>query len=118
MVGRKDIFDLLDFKVTKAQGNEKIGHQGTFNANPVSAAAGIATLEILSTTDACERANAFGAAVRAKMNEVLEDEDVKWAVHGSYSGMHIFTNPDGERHRADPVRCRAVHAADDQQAAA
>jgi glutamate-1-semialdehyde 2,1-aminomutase len=27
---------------------------------------------------------------------VLEDEHVKWAVHGSYSGMHIFTNPDGE----------------------
>ena len=34
--------------------------------------------------------------LRAKMNEVLEDEHVKWAVHGSYSGMHIFTNPDGE----------------------
>src|SRR6202789_3035773 len=96
VVGRKDIFDLLDFDVTKAMGKEKIGHQGTFNANPVSAAAGIATLEILSTTDACERANAYGAALRSRMNEVLEDEQVKWAVHGSYSGMHIFTNPDGE----------------------
>ena len=30
------------------------------------------------------------------MNEVLEDEHVKWAVHGSYSGLHIFTNPDGD----------------------
>jgi glutamate-1-semialdehyde 2,1-aminomutase len=95
VVGRKDIFDLLDFHVTKAQGKEKIGHQGTFNANPVSAAAGIATLRILATTDACERANAYGAAIRSRMNEVLEDEHVKWAVHGSYSGMHIFTNPDG-----------------------
>jgi glutamate-1-semialdehyde 2,1-aminomutase len=62
----------------------------------VSAAAGIATLEILSTTDACERANAYGTALRAKLNEVLEDEHVKWAVHGSYSGMHIFTNPEGD----------------------
>src|SRR5882757_928287 len=96
VVGRKDIFDLLDFKVTKAQGKEKIAHQGTFNANPVSAAAGIATLEILSTTDACERANAYGATLRTKMNEVLEDEHVKWAVHGSYSGMHIYTNPNGD----------------------
>jgi glutamate-1-semialdehyde 2,1-aminomutase len=96
VVGPKDIFDLLDFQVTKAQGKEKIGHQGTFNANPVSAAAGIATLEILSTTDACERANTYGASLRAKMNEVLEDEHVKWAVHGSWSGMHIFTNPDGD----------------------
>ena len=60
VVGRKDIFDLLDFQVTKAQGKEKIAHQGTFNANPVSAAAGIATLEILSTTDACERPMRIG----------------------------------------------------------
>jgi glutamate-1-semialdehyde 2,1-aminomutase len=96
LVGRKEIFDLLDFQVMKAQGKEKVGHQGTFNANPVSAAAGIATLEILSTTDACEQANAYGASLRSKMNEVLEDEHVKWAVHGSYSGLHIFTNPGGE----------------------
>jgi glutamate-1-semialdehyde 2,1-aminomutase len=96
VTGRKDILDLIDFKVTKASGREKVAHLGTFNANPVSAAAGIATLEILSTTDACARANAFGETVRAKMNEVLEEEHVSWAVYGSYSGMHIFTNPSGD----------------------
>jgi glutamate-1-semialdehyde 2,1-aminomutase len=95
VAGRKDILDWLDFAVTKEKGFEKIYHPGTFNANPVSAAAGVATLEILSTTDACDRANAFGTEVRAKMNEVLEDEGVKWAVYGSYSGIHIYTNPDG-----------------------
>ncbi|WP_428489487.1 aspartate aminotransferase family protein [Rhodopila sp.] len=94
VVGRKDILDRLDFKVSKAAGVEKIAHLGTFNANPVSAAAGIATLEILAGTDACARANAYGTEVRAKMNEVLEEEAVKWAVHGSYSGMHIYTNPE------------------------
>jgi glutamate-1-semialdehyde 2,1-aminomutase len=96
VAGRKDILDLLDFSVTKAAGLEKIGHQGTFNANPVSAAAGIAALTILKDSDACERANAFGAAVRAGMNAVLREERVKWAVYGSYSGLHIFTNPDGD----------------------
>jgi len=95
VAGRKDILDWLDFKVTKAAGREKIAHPGTFNANPVSAAAGIATLEILASTDACARANAYGTEIRAKMNEVLKEEAVKWAVHGSYSGMHIYTNPDG-----------------------
>ncbi len=44
--GRKEILDWLDFKVTAANNQEKIYHPGTFNANPVSAAAGIATLEI------------------------------------------------------------------------
>ncbi len=95
VAGRKDILDWLDFQDTRAKGREKIAHPGTFNANPVSAAAGVATLEILATTDACARANAFGAAVRQKMNDVLVEEGVKWAVHGSYSGMHIYTNPDG-----------------------
>jgi glutamate-1-semialdehyde 2,1-aminomutase len=95
VVGRKDILDWLDFKVTKEAGKEKIAHPGTFNANPVSAAAGIATLEILAGTDACARANAYGTEVRAKLNAVLEEEGVKWAVHGSYSGMHIYTNPEG-----------------------
>jgi glutamate-1-semialdehyde 2,1-aminomutase len=95
VVGRKDIMDWLDFKVAKDSGREKISHQGTFNANPISAAAGIATLEIIAATDACARANAYGEALRAKMNEVLEEERVKWAVHGSHSGMHIYTNSEG-----------------------
>jgi glutamate-1-semialdehyde 2,1-aminomutase len=92
--GKKDILDWLDFAVSKEKGMEKIYHPGTFNANPVSAAAGITTLEILRDTDANDRANAYGTEVRAKMNEVLEEEGVKWAVYGSYSGIHIFTNPD------------------------
>ena len=96
VTGKKDILDWLDFKDTKAKGREKIAHPGTFNANPVSAAAGVATLEILSTTDACERANAYGAEVRQKMNDVLVEEGVKWAVHGSYSGMHVYTNPEDD----------------------
>jgi glutamate-1-semialdehyde 2,1-aminomutase len=95
VVGRKDIMDWLDFKVTKAAGHEKIAHPGTFNANPISAAAGIATLEILSKTDACARANAYGSEVRLRMNAVLEEERVKWAVHGTYSSIHIYTNPEG-----------------------
>ena len=95
VAGRKDIMDWLDFDAAKAAGREKVAHLGTFNANPVSAAAGIATLEILAGTDACARANAYGAELRGKMNAVLEEEAVKWAVHGSYSGVHVFTNPEG-----------------------
>ena len=107
VVGRKDILDLLDFKATKALGREKIGHQGTFNANPVSAAAGIATLQILASTDACAKASAFGTAVRAAMNDVLEDEQVPWAVYGSDSVLHIYTNPDGDA--IVPARFDAVN---------
>ncbi len=108
VTGRKDILDWLDFQDTKAKGREKIAHPGTFNANPVSAAAGVATLEILASTDACDRANAYGAEVRRKMNDVLVEEGVKWSVHGSYSGMHIYTNPEGDD--IDPHKFDAVAA--------
>ena len=106
VAARKDILDWLDFDVAKKSGRERIYHPGTFNANPVTAAAGATTLEILKTTDACEKANAFGEEVRRKMNDVLVDEGVKWSVHGSYSGMHIYTNPEGED--IDPHRFDAA----------
>ena len=93
VVGRMDVLARLDFAAAAAQGFEKIQHPGTFNANPVSAAAGIAALEVIATTDACTRANAAGEALRRGLNEVLEAEDVPWAAYGSFSGVHLFTNP-------------------------
>jgi glutamate-1-semialdehyde 2,1-aminomutase len=102
--GRKDILDLLDFGATKASGREKIGHPGTYNANPLSAAAGIATLEVIAAGEATAHANAYGEALRRAMNDVLEDQEVAWAVHGSYSGFHIsVADPGGRPHEFDAV---------------
>ena len=94
VAGRKDILDLLDFQVTKTPDREKIAHQGTFNANPLSAAAGVAALEIVGTTDACARANRYADSLRRQINEVFEEEQVPWAAYGMFSNFHIFTNPD------------------------
>ena len=96
-MGRREILDALDLDVTKREGREKIQHQGTFNANPVSAAAGIAALEIVASTDACERANASATMLRAKLNEVLDAEGVPWAASGTFSAFHIFTNPQNRK---------------------
>ena len=60
LVGRKDLLDHLDFEAASADGREKINHQGTYNANPVSAAAGTEMLRIVGSSDACTRANDFG----------------------------------------------------------
>jgi glutamate-1-semialdehyde 2,1-aminomutase len=101
VVGRRDLLDLLDFEAAAAGGREKIQHQGTFNANPVSAAAGTVALGIIATTDACDAANAYGAALRQGLNGVLADAGVAWAAYGSFSGFHVFTNP--ERRAIDPA---------------
>jgi len=93
--GRKDILDWIDFEVSAAKGREKIRHQGTYNANPVSAAAGIETLKLIRDGDACARANAAAAAMRDAFNRVLAEEGIPWAVYGEHSVLHFFTNPDG-----------------------
>jgi len=95
VAGRKDILDHLDFAVSAASGREKIGHPGTFNANPVSAAAGIAALTILAETDACARAAVTAASLRQGLNEMLAQQGVPWAVYGTYSGFHLFMNAQG-----------------------
>ena len=101
LAGRKDLLDCLDFEVTSADGREKINHQGTYNANPVSSAAGTEMLRIVGSTDACARANDFGERLRASLNEVLVDEGVPWAAYGTFSGFHVFLNPEGRSIRPD-----------------
>lgn len=95
VVGRRDVLELLDPVRAAARGVEKIGHQGTYNANPLSAAAGIATLEILRDTDALARTHAYAAALREGATEVLAEEGLPWAAYGQGTGLHIFINPRG-----------------------
>ena len=52
-------FGELILKKWLKEGVKKIQHPGTFNANPVSATAGITALKIIERTDACQRANEF-----------------------------------------------------------
>lgn len=95
VVGRKDILDLLDFEQAERCGREKIQHQGTFNANPVSAAAGIACLEIIAESDACEIATARAQTLQSMLNPVFTSEGVPWAAFGDHSAVYFFTNPRG-----------------------
>ena len=92
VVGNREILDALDFDAAPASGREKIQHQGTYNANPISAAAGAAALSIIETTDACQQANAYGERLRDRLNQLFTEKDVPWAAYGTFSGFHIFTN--------------------------
>ncbi len=95
VAGAKDILDQLDPVAAKAAGREKIGHQGTFNANPLCAAAGAATLSLLETDDACARAEATAQELRSGMRRVLVEEGVPWGIFGEASVFVIFPNPGG-----------------------
>jgi glutamate-1-semialdehyde 2,1-aminomutase len=95
VAGRKDIMDQLDQVAAKAAGREKIGHQGTFNSNPLCAAAAVATLSIVEREDVCAKAEASAEELRAGMRQILSQEDVPWGIYGEASAFQIFQNPAG-----------------------
>jgi glutamate-1-semialdehyde 2,1-aminomutase len=95
VAGRKDIMDQLDPAAAKSAGREKIGHQGTFNSNPVCAAAAVATLSVVEREDVCATAEAKAEEIRAGMRQILVDEDVPWGVYGDASAFLVFQNPLG-----------------------
>lgn len=100
IAGKAEILDHLDFQAAADKGFEKIQHPGTYNANPLSAAAGACALGIIAQGDACARANAFGARLRDRLNEVFREAGVAWSAYGTFSMFHIFMNPD--RRAIDP----------------
>ena len=93
VAGRRDVMDLLDFEATRRDGRVKVDHFGTFNANPLSAAAGIAALEQIADGAVTERASAMAARLRDRINHVISEAGVPWVAYGTHSSFHIFLNP-------------------------
>src|SRR5207302_2255114 len=75
LAGRADVLAHLEFR----PGQPKMKHPGTFNANPLSAAAGIATLEIVATGEPCARANATARLLRRRLNALFGERGDDWA---------------------------------------
>ncbi len=101
VAGRADILDHLDFQAAADRSFEKIHHPGTFNANPLSAAAGAKTLQIIASTDATDRAASFGARLRPRLNQVFADRGLAWAAYGEQASFFVFMNAKGQA--VDPL---------------
>lgn len=85
----------------------RIPHQGTFNANPLSAAAGIAALDLLRDGQVQQKAARLADRIREGWNEVLRRHGVAGVAYGQSSLFHIYFafGDDLEKARAsgDPV---------------
>jgi glutamate-1-semialdehyde 2,1-aminomutase len=97
VVGRADILAHLEFR----SGKEKMRHPGTFNANPLSASAGIATLQLVAEGQVCARANAAARHLRQRLNTLFAERGAAWAAYGEFSAFKLLPNyqgppPDGE----------------------
>jgi glutamate-1-semialdehyde 2,1-aminomutase len=91
VAGRPDVFASLAWREEASRIRPpRIPHQGTFNAAPVSAAAGVATLKQVRDTDAIESANRAASAIRDGMNALLRSRGAGWCVYGRFSDFHIY----------------------------
>jgi glutamate-1-semialdehyde 2,1-aminomutase len=65
--------------------SQRVAHAGTFNANPLSAAAAVATLEIVADASLQARANKLGDALRAALREAMRRAGAPGTVYGECS---------------------------------
>jgi glutamate-1-semialdehyde 2,1-aminomutase len=87
VAGRAEILELL----SPLEPSEKyVLHYGTFNANPISAAAGIATLCRLRDGKPHVTADRHGQDLRAALADIVQALGVAGFVYGEHSIFHIF----------------------------
>jgi glutamate-1-semialdehyde 2,1-aminomutase len=120
LAGRADILTALEFR----PGKPKMKHPGTFNANPLSAAAGVATLQVVSSGEPCRRASDSARTLRQQLNALFAQRGVPWVAYGEFSAFKLvpdyqgprptsddFIPFDGDVNRLDgPKNARLVHA--------
>ena len=95
LAGRREIMELLEIRDDPEwMRDRKMPHQGTFNANPVSAAAGIATLQAVRTGVPSKTANSMAARLRKGMNEVIDSFRLNLCVYGTFSEFRYLIGHD------------------------
>jgi glutamate-1-semialdehyde 2,1-aminomutase len=97
VAGRTDILAAIE----RRPGKPKMNHPGTFNANPLSAAAGITALKRVANGLPSEKANHMATLLRQKLNALFAERDLPWAAYGDFSLVHLFPNYDGPRPTSD-----------------
>ena len=88
LVGKKDILELISMK--SERDGLKMPHPGTFNANPLSASAGIAMLNLVKTGKPHKQANHIAARLRAELNSIIDGYELDWVVYGEFSGLKLL----------------------------
>ena len=98
VTGRADIINMIEGRPGDADfnANRRIAHNGTFNANPVSAAAGIAALKIVANEPINDTANARAAQLKDGLNDLLMRMEIPGCATGITSLMFLHLGIDYE----------------------
>ena len=90
VTGRRNILEALGAATSTGR---RIRHPGTFNGNPLSAAAGIACLDVIADGTTHAHCDTLTARLIADMNVCLTRHGVCGAAYGEASGFHLAFDP-------------------------
>ena len=93
LAGRADILNFIEPR----PGRPKMRHPGTYNANPLSAAAGVACLKRIRTGEPSRLANEAGRNLRSGLNAMFDANRLPWIAYGDFSMVRVIPDYRGER---------------------
>ena len=100
--GRRDVMEVFD----QTRKPLRVEHGGTYNANPMTMAAGLAAMRQM-TPEAYHRLDALGERARDGLRAALHDTGLAGAVHGCNSMVAlIFNDSPFSNYRELPLRRR------------
>jgi glutamate-1-semialdehyde 2,1-aminomutase len=85
------------------RGGSRIVHSGTFNANPVTAAAGLAALEAYDEA-AVEHVNDLGASLATRARAVIDDHQLPIRINQEGSLFNLYLTDEPVETRRDATR--------------
>ncbi|MBM4436903.1 MAG: aminotransferase class III-fold pyridoxal phosphate-dependent enzyme [Actinobacteria bacterium] len=90
LAGRADLMERFDLRTDPAWNRgQRIAHPGTFNANPLSAAAGTALLKFIADGRVHAACNATAERLRSELQATFDRHDVPGLVYGETSYWHL-----------------------------
>ncbi len=90
VAGSREIVSLIEFGAgDRGEFGSRIPHPGTYNANPLSAAAGVAALDRVATGEPHRHANALSRDLVVRLNDVLRAAGAAGCAYAHTSMFHI-----------------------------
>lgn len=98
IVGREAVMDLLLLKDERWNRYGRVAHSGTFNANPLCAAAGLAYLNLIATGAPIDAANRSARRLRDGVRACMDGRGIAGcAWDAGFSAVHIYFGPCARR---------------------
>ena len=110
IAGKAEIMGDMAFRPEDPDYNRKkrVRHMGTFSANPITAAAGVAALEILKDGSVQDRAAKMADRLRAGFNNALREANARGCLYGTRSCLRLIAGDDLPKIHTPAEFCASV----------